>query len=110
MSSSPDGAESNTSEDTEGVEDAMTSADESTGGPASFGLLAIAFLVLAGGAVYFFGAVLSADDETLDAQPESGASRRHFNLTQLLRQRHCISRGWAMESLMIAAALRAACP
>ena len=82
MSSSPDGAESNTSEDTEGVEDAMTSADESTGGPASFGLLAIAFLVLAGGAVYFFGAVLSADDETEEAQARAEEQIELFDPTE----------------------------
>lgn len=52
------------------------------GSGTSFGLLVVALLVLAGGAVYFVGAVLSADDEVADAQARAEEQIELFDPTE----------------------------
>ena len=55
-------------EETQFNETDRSSNASPVGSVRSFGLLVVALLVLAGGGVYFVGAVLSADEEAAEAQ------------------------------------------
>ena len=52
----------------------------------SFVLLVVALLVLAGGAVYFVGAVLSAEDEAADAQARAEEQIELFDPTEFTKE------------------------
>lgn len=72
--------DADTHADVEPSSDPEATTDGASG--ASFGLLIVALLVLAGGAVYFIGNVLSAEDEVADAQARAEEQIELFDPTE----------------------------